>query len=63
MCSIPGNLVLKGLKHTPEILEPVAADLFYANMGTIRFERDARKNIAGILLTTGRSRNLRFVKE
>jgi len=37
--------------------------LFRAEVGTLRFERDAKKNVTDMLLTTGRIRNLRFARE
>ncbi len=58
-----GKLVLKRLKHKPETLEAVAPDMFRAEVGTLRFKRDASRNISGVLLTTGRIRNLEFRKE
>ena len=58
-----GRLVLKRLKHAAEIMDAVAPDLFRSEVGTLRIQRDAKKNVTGFLLTTGRVRNLRFTRE
>ena len=57
-----GKLVLNRFKYDPDILEAVAPDLFRAKVGTIRFERNERKAVIGMLLTTSGTRNLRFAK-
>jgi CubicO group peptidase (beta-lactamase class C family) len=58
-----GKLVLKRLKHDPGALTAVAPDLFQAEIGTIQFQRDAKKNLVGMKLSTGRIRDLEFAKE
>lgn len=58
-----GRLVLKRLKHGTEIMDAVGPDLFRSEVGTLRFQRDAKKSVTGFMLTTGRVRNLRFTKE
>jgi hypothetical protein len=58
-----GKIVLKRLKHEAETLAAAAPDLFQAELGTIRFVRDAKKNVTGMLITTGRIRDLRFTRE
>jgi hypothetical protein len=55
-----GRLVLYRLKNKPDPLQPVAQDLFKAEVGTIRFTRNPRGEISGFLLSTGRIRNFRF---
>jgi CubicO group peptidase (beta-lactamase class C family) len=56
------GLVLIRLKNDPDPLKPVTQDLFAANVGKIRFTRDAHGRVNGFLLTTGRVINLRFVR-
>jgi len=58
-----GKLVLKRLKHEPGALTAVAPDLFQAEIGTIQFQRDAKKNLVGMKLSTGRIRDLEFARE
>ena len=58
-----GKLVLKRLKHEPQTLTAVAPDLFQLELGTIQFERDAKKNVSGMRVSTGRIRDLEFAKE
>jgi CubicO group peptidase (beta-lactamase class C family) len=58
-----GKLVLKRLKHDPQTLTVVAPDLFRADVGTIQFERDGKKNVARMKLSTGRIRDLEFAKD
>ena len=58
-----GKLVLKRLKHDPQALTAVAPDLFQLEIGVIQFQRDAKKNVAGMKLSTGRIRDLEFAKE
>jgi hypothetical protein len=58
-----GKLVLKRLKHDPEVLTAVAPDLFQAEIGSVQFQRDAKKNLVGMKLSTGRIRDLEFAKE
>ena len=54
------GLVLFRLKNDRDMLRPVAHDFFAASVGKIRFTRDAKGNIDGFLLNTGRIANLRF---
>ncbi len=58
-----GKLLLKRLKHGPEPLDAAAPDLFRTEVGVLRFVRDANKKVSGMMLTTGRIRNLEFKKE
>ncbi len=53
-----GKLVLKRLKHDPVTLTAVAPDLFQVEIGSIQFQRDAKKNVAGMKISTGRIRDL-----
>lgn len=57
-----GKLVLHRLKADPDTLLPVTRELFTASVGSIRFTRGAKGEISGFLLSTGRIRNLRFMK-
>ena len=56
------RLVLHRLKNDPDPVRPVARDLFAASVGMIRFTRNAKGQIDGFLLSTGRVVNLRFIK-
>ena len=58
-----GKLVLKRLKHDPQPLTAVAPDLFQVEIGSIQFQRDAKKNVSGMKISTGRIRDLEFTKE
>ena len=58
-----GKLVLKRLKHDPQTLTGVSPDLFQVEIGAIQFQRDGKKNIVGMKLSTGRIRDLEFAKE
>jgi hypothetical protein len=57
------KLMLRRLKHEPETLMAVAPDLFQAEVGTIQFVRDGKKNVVNMKLSTGRIRDLEFSKE
>jgi CubicO group peptidase (beta-lactamase class C family) len=57
-----GDLVLHRLRNEPDVLRPVTLDLFAGSIGTIRFTRSSGGKISGFTLSTGRVRNLRFVK-
>jgi CubicO group peptidase (beta-lactamase class C family) len=54
------GLVLMRLKNDPDPLRPVTRDFFAADVGKIRFTRDASGKVDGFLLTTGRVIDLRF---
>jgi CubicO group peptidase (beta-lactamase class C family) len=58
-----GKLMLKRLKHDPQALTVVAPDLFQVEIGSIQFQRDAKKNLVGMKVSTGRIRDLEFAKE
>jgi CubicO group peptidase (beta-lactamase class C family) len=58
-----GKLILKRLKHDPQTLTAVAPDLFQAEIGAIQFQRDAKKNVVEMKVSTGRIRDLEFAKE
>ena len=58
-----GKLVLKRLKHDPQTLTAVAPDLFQVEIGVIQFQRDGKKNVSGMKVSTGRIRDLEFAKE
>ena len=55
--------MLKRLKHDPQALTVVAPDLFQVEIGSIQFQRDAKKNLVGMKVSTGRIRDLEFAKE
>lgn len=56
------RLVLHRLKSDPDPLRPVAPDFFATSVGKIRFTRNAKGEVDGFLLTTGRVVKLRFIK-
>ena len=56
------RLVLHRLKSDPDPLRPVARDFFASSVGRIRFTRNAKGEVDGFLLNTGRVVNLRFIK-
>ena len=58
-----GKLVLKRLKHDPQTLTAVTPDLFQVEIGVIQFQRDGKKNVVGMKVSTGRIRDLEFSKE
>ncbi|HUE43482.1 MAG TPA: hypothetical protein VMP12_07940, partial [Candidatus Sulfotelmatobacter sp.] len=57
------KLMLKRLKHDAQALTAVGPDLFQLEVGTIQFERDGKKNVVKMKLSTGRIRDLEFEKE
>jgi hypothetical protein len=58
-----GRLVLMRLKRDPDTLEPRTRDVFSGEVGTIRFTRDSNNHVSGFLLSTGRIRNFRFMRQ
>ena len=58
-----GKLSLSRLKHRPQILLPALNDVFFGEIGTVRFTRDAQQQISGFVLNAGRIRNFRFDKK
>jgi CubicO group peptidase (beta-lactamase class C family) len=57
-----GNLSLMRLKKKAETLRPAVRDVFTGDIGTVRFTRDSRQRISGLVLNSGRIRNFRFEK-
>jgi CubicO group peptidase (beta-lactamase class C family) len=57
-----GNLSLTRLKNKAETLRPAVRDVFTGDIGTLRFARDSRQRISGLVLNAGRIRNFRFEK-
>ena len=58
-----GKLFLR-LKNTPDAeLVPVLKDLFRAEGKDLAFSRNQDHQVSGIVLSSGRIRNLRFVRE
>jgi len=57
-----GNLSLTRLKNKAEALRPAVRDVFTGDIGTVRFTRDSRQRISGLVLNDGRIRNFRFEK-
>jgi len=57
-----GNLSLTRLKKKAEALRPTVRDVFTGDIGTVRFTRDSRQRISGLVLNAGRIRNFRFEK-
>ena len=58
-----GNLALVRLKYKNDTLHPAVRDVFTADIGTVRFTRDARQHISGFVLNTGRIQNFHFAKK
>ena len=58
-----GKLTLLRLKASPAPLEPIIADTFTSDAGTIRFTRDAQGRITGFVLEAGRVRGMKFWKD
>ncbi len=56
------NLSLTRLKKKAEALRPAVRDVFTGDIGTLRFTRDSRQRISGLVLNAGRIRNFRFEK-
>jgi len=57
------KLVLKRLRAKPAILEPTVRDVFDTSLGTLRFTRDAKNQVTGIVLNSDRIRNFRFARQ
>ena len=57
-----GKLMLLRLKQKPVALTPNVPDVFSSSAGTVRFTRDAKGQISGFLLSSGRIVNFRFTR-
>jgi CubicO group peptidase (beta-lactamase class C family) len=57
-----GKLVLHTLKNKPDTLRPITPDLFAGSIGTIRFKRNAQRQVSGFVLNADHVRNMRFQK-
>ena len=58
-----GKLALTRLKHKPDTLRPATRDVFFGEIGTLHFTRDAHQNISGFMLDAGRIQNFRFTRK
>jgi hypothetical protein len=58
-----GALRLERMKQPPATLQPVVADTFTGQPGTITFVRDASGRVTGFTLDAGRVRHLKFSRE
>jgi hypothetical protein len=58
-----GKLMLERLKAAPATLDPIVADTFASEAGTIRFTRDAQGRVNGFVLEAGRIRGMKFWKD
>jgi CubicO group peptidase (beta-lactamase class C family) len=58
-----GALRLERMKQPPATLQPVVADTFTGQPGTITFVRDASGRVTGFTLDAGRVRHLKFGRE
>jgi CubicO group peptidase (beta-lactamase class C family) len=56
------KLVIHRLKFEPDTLRPITSDLFGGRDGNFRFTRDSRGHVTGLMINSGRVRNLRFEK-
>jgi CubicO group peptidase (beta-lactamase class C family) len=57
-----GKLMLNTLKNKPDTLRPITPDLFAGSIGTIRFKRNAQRQVSGFVLNADHVRNMRFQK-
>jgi len=57
-----GKLFLRDPRNENEITTSAEADLFNTSHGALRFTRDAVNGCTGFTLSTGRVRNLRFIR-
>jgi hypothetical protein len=58
---LDGKLTMKRKKYRPVEMTPVAKDVFTAaGSGSIRFTRDKRNRVTGLVLSRGRIKNFRF---
>ena len=57
-----GKLMLHRLKNKPEALEAVTRDLLIGQIGSLHVTRDAKGEVDGFKLNTGRILNMRFKK-
>ena len=55
-----GALLLSRLKNKPEKILPVSRELMICGTGSLRFTRDAKGEVDGFKLSTGRILNMRF---
>jgi hypothetical protein len=55
-------LVILPSRGDSAMLSPAFADGFLVEAGTVRFTRDKKKNVDGFLVTTGRTRRVRFTR-
>ena len=51
------------LKRDADALEPRTRDVFSGEVGTIRFTRHSNNHISDLLLSTGRNRNFRLMRQ
>jgi hypothetical protein len=58
-----GKLTLNQLKRKPEPLRPVTQDVFLGDTDTIRFTRDANRQISGFMLDSDRIQNFQFTRK
>ncbi len=58
-----GALVLKRLKARPMKLKPALRDVFFGQLGTLRFSRDSQNRVSGVLLNGNRILGFRFRKD
>jgi len=54
--------LLHTLKNMPDTLRPISPGLFAASIGTIRFKRNAQRQVSGFVLNAEHIRNMRFQK-
>ncbi len=58
------KLIMKRKKNSPAFFMPVFKDAFNnMGLGTIRFTRDPQSHVNGLIISSGRIRHLRFVKQ
>lgn len=57
-----GKLNVIWFKHDAQALEPATRDVFIGEVGTIRFQRNAKHQISGFILNGDRVYGLRYIK-
>jgi hypothetical protein len=58
-----GKLTVVYLKHKAVTLQPLIRDTFVGDIAKVRFTRDAKGRVIGLILDTGRIQNFAFTKK
>jgi hypothetical protein len=57
-----GKLKSRPVEAHPTILQPTIRDVFFGEIGTVRFTRDSKQRISGFVLNGDRVRHFQFQK-